>query len=452
MKRQRFLTGVLALGLLLALAVGLSIRLNADAKAQALGPEPPQGEVHLQAGVGVAAAVDNAISIQGRLTHDDDTPVNGVYELTFRIYDAATGGTALCSDTPTAIIRDGLFNAEMDTCTSNNIDGRQLWLGLQVGTDSEMTPRQPLYPVPYAFSLRPGAIISGSVSGAIVHIENWYASGRGLRSYAMADSGTNFGVVGSSRSPDGFGGYFYSSTDGVGVAGLQSGYDIDDLEAYLKPGGLFGGASGVVGISKEPNGWAVFGWSKATGGSSSRGVYGRTESPDGWAGYFSSAGNGVTISTPAGKTGLTVGAGTKNAVVRTADGSRLLYTEESTEVWFTDYGFGKLEDGVAVVAIDPTFAQTVNLQEEPYHVFVQVYGNAEVYVTDRTSTQFQVRLRAGDPNVEFSYRVVAKRLGYEGHRLERAPWADNDPNLYPEKAAEWEAQSGPVEPADAVLP
>jgi len=451
MKRQRFLVGVLALGLLLALAVGLSMRLSAHAKAQALGPEPPQGEVHLQAGVGVAAAVDNAIAIQGRLTQDD-TPVNGVYELTFKIYDVAGGGTALCSDNPTAIIRDGLFNAEMDTCTSDDIDGRQLWLGLQIGTDSEMTPRQPIYPVPYAFSLRPGAIISGSLSGAIVHIENWYASGRGLRSYAMADSGTNFGVVGSSRSPDGFGGYFYSTTDGVGVAGLQSGYDIDDLEAYLKPGGLFGGASGVVGISKEPNGWAVFGWSKATGGSSSRGVYGRTESPDGWAGYFSSAGNGVTISTPAGKTGLTVGAGTKNAVVRTADGSRLLYTEESTEVWFTDYGFGKLEDGVAVVAIDPTFAQTVNLQEEPYHVFVQVYGNAEVYVTDRTSTQFQVRLRAGDPNVEFSYRVVAKRLGYEGHRLERAPWADNDPNLYPEKAAEWEAQSGPVEPADAVLP
>jgi hypothetical protein len=28
---------------------------------------------------------------------------------------------------------------------------------------------------------------------------------------------------------------------------------------------------------------------------------------------------------------------------------------------------------------------------------------------------------------------MAKRLGYEDTRLERATWADNDPNLYPEK-------------------
>jgi hypothetical protein len=133
-----------------------------------------------------------------------------------------------------------------------------------------------------------------------------------------------------------------------------------------------------------------------------------------------------------GKVGLSVAGGSKNAVVRTADGSRLLYSEESSEVWFSDYGFGQLEDGVAVVPIDPVFAQTVNLAE-PYHVFVQVYGVAEVYVTNRTPTQFEVQLLAGDAAAEFSYRLVAKRLGYEDARLERAPWADNDPNLYPEK-------------------
>jgi hypothetical protein len=31
------------------------------------------------------------------------------------------------------------------------------------------------------------------------------------------------------------------------------------------------------------------------------------------------------------------------------------------------------------------------------------------------------------------YRIVAKRLGYEKTRLERAPCADDDPNLYPKK-------------------
>jgi len=208
MKRQRFLVGVLALGLLLALAVGLSMRLSAHAKAQALGPEPPQGEVHLQAGVGVAAAVDNAIAIQGRLTRDD-TPVNGVYELTFRIYDVAGGGTALCSDNPTATIRDGLFNAEMDTCTSNNIDGRQLWLGLQIGTDSEMTPRQPIYPVPYAFSLRPGAAIKGELDDPILYVYNT-GSGAGLWGTSLASTG----IHGSSWNGTGV---YGSSLSGVGV-------------------------------------------------------------------------------------------------------------------------------------------------------------------------------------------------------------------------------------------
>ena len=54
---------------------------------------------------------------------------------------------------------------------------------------------------------------------------------------------------------------------------------------------------------------------------------------------------------------------------------RLLYVEESTEVWFSDYGFGQLVDGVAIVPIDPIFVQTVNLNE-PYLVFVQAYGDA----------------------------------------------------------------------------
>jgi hypothetical protein len=87
------------------------------------------------------------------------------------------------------------------------------------------------------------------------------------------------------------------------------------------------------------------------------------------------------------------------------------------------------------------FAQTVNLSE-PYHVFLQAYGEADLYVSARSAEHFEVRLwdggrdgaPAGDPNVEFSYRLVAKRAGYEKDRLARAPWADNDANLYPGKS------------------
>jgi hypothetical protein len=128
-------------------------------------------------------------------------------------------------------------------------------------------------------------------------------------------------------------------------------------------------------------------------------------------------------------------------VVPTAAGARVVYDEESTEVWFSDYGWGRLEEGRAVIAIDPVFAQTVNL-DEPYHVFTEVYGPAKVYITHRAPTHFEVRLHEGQRDVEFSYRMVAKRAGYEGDRLERAPWADDDPNLYPDSVQERLQQGG----------
>jgi hypothetical protein len=220
----------------------------------------------------------------------------------------------------------------------------------------------------------------------------------------------------------------------------MSGYGLNDAAPFWKPAGLFGGRNGVTGVTKDTNGVGVVARCAATSGSGCRGINAVTKSPAGWAGRFEGDGNGIYVTVPAGKKGLQVASGTKNAVVATSDGSRLLYSEEATEVWFADYGFGTLQDGVAVVSIDPIFAQTVNLQE-PYHVFIQAYGNAELYVSNRTPTQFEVHLRDGDPNVEFSYRLVASRLGYEAQRLERAPEADSDPNLYPEKRAELEAQA-----------
>jgi hypothetical protein len=139
--------------------------------------------------------------------------------------------------------------------------------------------------------------------------------------------------------------------------------------------------------------------------------------------YGTGSGKGVYIQTQGGA-GLQVVGGSKNAVVHTPSGSKALYTEESTEVWFTDYGFGELEHGRARILLDPSFAQTIN-PEEPYHVFVQSYGDAELYVRERTPLGFEVALRAGTPNAEFSYRIVAKRLDFEGKRLEPAPWADH---------------------------
>jgi hypothetical protein len=269
-----------------------------------------------------------------------------------------------------------------------------------LGSALYATGSSPTAPTIYGYHAGDGHAIYGRTAGAYPAMEGRH-------------SGSGIGIWAATESTD--------TQSGFGIVGFKSGYSTADLGGYYT------------------SGFGVFGWAQA--GSSQHAIHGRNSSSSGgWAGYFESTGgaDGVYITTPSGKVGLNVINGSKNAVVRTDDGSRLLYAEESTEVWFADYGFGQLENGQTTIAIDPVFAQTVNL-EEPYHVFVQIYGDAEVYVSERTAQGFEVHLREGDANVEFSYRIVAKRLGFEKTRLERAPWADNDPNLYPEKRGSAEA-------------
>lgn len=108
--------------------------------------------------------------------------------------------------------------------------------------------------------------------------------------------------------------------------------------------------------------------------------------------------------------------GTKNAIVPTSSGMTKVYSEESTELWFTDYGEAQLVDGVAQIAIDSRFAETIDLTAK-YHVFVQANDDATLYVAQRTAQGFEVRVRDGARNASFSYRLVAKRKGYSNERL-----------------------------------
>jgi hypothetical protein len=139
---------------LLALAVGLT---------QAQGPEPPEGEVGVEGEVGPAVTTLSYVPIQGRLTDAGGSALNGDYEITANIYDAATGGTAVCSWSGTTSVANGLFMVNM-LCWNQAIDGKQLYLGITVGDDPEMTPRQQVYAVPYAITVWPGAVIQGDTS------------------------------------------------------------------------------------------------------------------------------------------------------------------------------------------------------------------------------------------------------------------------------------------------
>jgi hypothetical protein len=234
MKRQRILTSALVLGLLLALAMGISVRLSAsrpsstESHAQALAQEPEPPDAEAGAKVGAAEAVRPIIPLQGRLTDASGNPIDGTRVIAFTLYDQLTGGTVLCQDNAEVNVDNGLFNAYMHSCTSSDINGEQLWLGIQVEGDPEMTDRQPIFPVPYAWSLMPGAIISDTSSyvelnrvryiGFIPFKYGLYAKSSALFgfNYGLYGEGGYVGVCGKSDSDYGVMG---TSTSGTGIYG-----------------------------------------------------------------------------------------------------------------------------------------------------------------------------------------------------------------------------------------
>jgi hypothetical protein len=242
-------------------------------------PQPLQGDGG-EENLAAAAVVVNRIPIQGRLTDAAGNPLNGDYSVTFRLYDVATGGTALCASTRTVGVDDGLFSTYMSG-SDCSIDGRQLYLGIQVGTDAEMTPRQAIYPVPYALSLRPGANIITDGYPAL-HVESTSPSGRGLRAYASATSGTNYGVVGASTSPDGYGGYFYNNAGGIGLRSWSNSTTALDHPAIF---GCVADNDATCGSYRDDNPAGVMGYSQSgyggyfVSGSSSvgGGLYGESQ-------------------------------------------------------------------------------------------------------------------------------------------------------------------------------
>jgi hypothetical protein len=110
-----------------------------------------------------ASAMVNSIPIQGKLTDSAGNSLNGTYSFKITIYNAATAGTALCTNTKDVTVTNGLFNTTLSNCFSHEFGGvTQLYLGIQVGSDEEMTPRQALASVPFAYGLVDGILSSGA--------------------------------------------------------------------------------------------------------------------------------------------------------------------------------------------------------------------------------------------------------------------------------------------------
>jgi hypothetical protein len=101
-----------------------------------------------------SAAVPALLTQQGRLLDEAGAPVDADVSFVFSIYSAATGGTALWTETQTITVDQGYFSARLGDVTAIDpalFDGtKNLFLGVKVGADPEMTPRQRVTSVPFA--------------------------------------------------------------------------------------------------------------------------------------------------------------------------------------------------------------------------------------------------------------------------------------------------------------
>ncbi|UCD94861.1 MAG: hypothetical protein JSU69_02080, partial [Candidatus Zixiibacteriota bacterium] len=107
----------------------------------------------------------NTISYQGRLTDDAGDPITSQVSVTFSIYADLTGGSALYTQTlDVTPDQNGVFTVELGPIGAAAFDGTAQYLGIEVGTEGEMTPRQVLTSAPY--SMYTATIPNNSVTTA----------------------------------------------------------------------------------------------------------------------------------------------------------------------------------------------------------------------------------------------------------------------------------------------
>lgn len=332
-RTARLTLGLVALLVLGAGLAGAPLLQSAEAEAPAQ-PDPS---------LAAQAVVADAITYQGRLTEAAGTPINGTRAMRFVLYDAATAGAAVWDSGPLNIaVTDGLFSVALDV-NQAHFDGRALWLSIIVAGET-LSPRQPLYPAPYALGLKPGTMVAGEPAphtGSVLsaYLTGTYPLGSALTGVAaatgsavrapaaggagvLASSNSTYGVWGS--SVDGLGGYF-TSTNGYGIRVETGGTDHWDHGAYITSAGGYGvyakstqnqgvrgeagnvsgiaqplGAVGVVGIGAKrgtygssASGVGVYGVS-----ASNYGLWGQSTSWYGATGRTSRADNNYGFYTP----------------------------------------------------------------------------------------------------------------------------------------------------------
>jgi hypothetical protein len=123
----------------------------------------------------VDAAVPTGITQQGRVLDADGNAIAGEVTMVFTAYDEATDGTSLWTETQSITLDEGYFSARLGEDSDNPFpddffDGSVRYIGITIGSDDELAPRERIASVPYAYhasevtgDIHPASVTVGGV-------------------------------------------------------------------------------------------------------------------------------------------------------------------------------------------------------------------------------------------------------------------------------------------------
>ncbi len=197
---------------------------------------------------------------QGQLD-DGGRPADGYYDFIVSIWDASTlgnqVGTAYAYDDPGVLVEDGIFSINMPPGNRDEVfSGRGRWIQIQVrphGSGSYTTlSRQPITPVPYAWGLMPGVVVSSTVGPVF---SAWTVGGSAISAYSAEDNGVLGTTDGTTVNDSGVYGVAAGTANGV------HGYQADTPNGLGVYGKHAGGGSAVSGYNLG-NGSGIWGFSE----------------------------------------------------------------------------------------------------------------------------------------------------------------------------------------------
>ena len=160
----------------------------------------------LVAGIAVAAT-PGVMSLQGVLAGPDGTAVaDGDYAMTFTLWDAPDGGSALWAETLSVPILRGVYDVtlgESNPLSATLFDGER-FLGVAVDPDPEMTPRRPVTSTAFAFRAEEADVLSGHPPADFVQKgESAAVTAAMIAAGAVGGPQISFGAVGTQQIADG---------------------------------------------------------------------------------------------------------------------------------------------------------------------------------------------------------------------------------------------------------